>query len=145
MRYEGLPFSIIWIKFNFRLLDVSVRGFPSSWRCDDGAALLWFTGRELPSATSSSTTVFPAMIKITEELAPAMPSSVTSTAPPRKGPSRLQRASGHGSFAEMRWLIFFVLPQRSVTLRKRPKFNVSIFILTLAVGSRPLFCCVCGV
>ncbi|KAG0409707.1 hypothetical protein HPB47_013179 [Ixodes persulcatus] len=37
------------------------------------------------------------------------------------------------------WLV-----QRSVTLRKRPKFNVSIFILTLAVGSRPLFFSVCG-
>ncbi|XP_040075232.3 uncharacterized protein LOC120847503 [Ixodes scapularis] len=42
-----------------------------------------------------------------------MPSTATSTEAPTKGPPRLQRASGHGSFAAMRWLMFFVLPQVS--------------------------------
>ncbi|XP_040067473.3 uncharacterized protein LOC120840813 [Ixodes scapularis] len=96
-----------------QLLSVSARASPSSRRHDDGAALLRFTGRELPSATRSSTTVLPAGIKITEDLARAVPSTATSTEAPTKGPPRLQRASGHGSFAAMRWLMFFVLPQVS--------------------------------
>ncbi|KAM7296902.1 uncharacterized protein ISCGN_022057 [Ixodes scapularis] len=89
-----------------QLLSVSARASPSSRRHDDGAALLRFTDRELPSATRSSTTVLPAGINITEDLARAMPSAATSTEAPTKGPPRLQRASGHGSFAAMRWLMF---------------------------------------
>ncbi|KAM7285144.1 uncharacterized protein ISCGN_032106 [Ixodes scapularis] len=112
-----------WLMFFVlpQLLSVSARASPSSRRHDDGAALLRFTDRELPSATRSSTTVLPAGIKITEDLARAMPSAATSTEAPTKGPPRLQRASGHGSFAAMRWLMFFVLPQLlSVSARASP-------------------------
>ncbi|KAM7310499.1 uncharacterized protein ISCGN_007407 [Ixodes scapularis] len=96
-----------------QFLSVSARGSPTNWSHDDGAVFFRHPDGNLQPANHSSTAPSCPGIKFIENLVHTTSSAGTSTAAAIKELPLRQRASGHGSSAAMKLLMFFVLPQVS--------------------------------
>ncbi|XP_029830951.3 uncharacterized protein LOC115315791 [Ixodes scapularis] len=96
-----------------QFLSVPARGSPTNWSHDDGAVFFRHPDGNLQPANHSSTAPSCPGIKFIENLVHTTSSAGTSTAAAIKELPLRQRASGHGSSAAMKLLMFFVLPQVS--------------------------------
>ncbi|KAM7309605.1 uncharacterized protein ISCGN_006609 [Ixodes scapularis] len=104
-----------------QFLSVPARGSPTNWSHDDSAVFFRYPDGNLQPANHSSTAPSCPGIKFIENLVHTTSSAGTSTAAAIKELPLRQRASGHGSTAAMKLLMFFVLPQfLSVPARGSP-------------------------